>query len=243
MARADLLFSAPRCFEYSDLVVLHTRGMKGKIRWSRLGAALFTSALAVAIPAATARAADPPPVAASAEIVARERPTTRSFYGWQILATGEIGGVVAAASTVLPDSPLKTLPSAFGFIAGMPFYVLGGPATHWTHGEFHKGLISLSANFVVPVVSGLVGQAVRCGPSDAADDCGARGFFIGFAIALVTVPVVDALVLGWEDIVDDDPAATAARRSRAASAARFTWAPAWSLGPKRELAFGVAGRF
>jgi hypothetical protein len=111
---------------------------------------------------------------------------------------------VAAASTILPDSPMKTLPATLGFLAGMPLYALGGPATHWTHGDFIKGVVSLAGNFVIPAVSGVIGQSVRCAPSDAADDCGSRGFFSGFAIALVTVPIVDALVLGWEDIPDDD---------------------------------------
>jgi len=226
--------------------------MKGKVRAIRLGAAVLTAGVALgATPARAADAATDRP----AEIMARERPATRSFYGWQILATGEAGGVVAAAAALLPDSPLKTLPSTMGFLVGMPFYVLGGPATHWTHGDFHKGLISLSGNFALPVLSGFIGQAVRCGPGDAADDCGARGFFIGFGLALVTVPLVDAFVLGWEDIPDDDPepsaegraahdaALHARRRSRAARAARLSVSPAWNLGPKGELAFGLTGRF
>jgi hypothetical protein len=209
--------------------------------------------VAICLGATMAHAAGPP-VEGPTEIVARERPSTRSFYGWQILATGEAGGVVAAAATVLTDSPLKTLPSTVGFLVGMPFYVLGGPTTHWTHGDFNKGLVSLGGNFALPIVGGFVGQTVRCGPSDAPEDCGARGFFTGFAIALVTVPLVDAFVLGWEDIPDDDPvvsvgapladgAAPASRAWRGRRAAHFTMTPAWSFGPRGELAFGVAGRF
>ena len=91
------------------------------------------------------------------------------------------------------------------FVIGMPFYALGGPATHWTHGDFQKGLISLGGNFALPVLGGFIGQGVGCAPSDAAVDCGNRGFLTGFGIALVTVPIIDALVLGWEDIPDDDP--------------------------------------
>jgi hypothetical protein len=139
------------------------------------------------------------------------------------------------------------------FLVGMPFYALGGPATHWTHGSFNKGLISLGANFALPIVGGFIGQSVHCVPSDHADDCGTRGFFTGFGVALVTVPLIDAIALGWEDIPDDDPlpsvgsppapgAGTPAvlPRPRAAS---FTILPAWSIGPKGELGFGMAGRF
>jgi hypothetical protein len=187
------------------------------------------------------------------EMVSRERPATRSFYGWQILATGEVGGILAAAAAVLPDSPLKTLPSTMGFLVGMPLYALGGPATHWTHGDFEKGLISLGGNFALPVVSGFVGQAVGCARSEAPDDCGTSGFLTGFAIALVTAPLVDALVLGWEDIPDDDPAvpgdapagsgAAASFRQERKRAAHFKVTPAWSFGSKGELAFGIMGRF
>jgi hypothetical protein len=210
------------------------------------------SALSASAPTIHAAGApgDPP-----AEIFARERPTTRSFYGWQILASGGVGGLVAAASVVLTDSPLKSFPSAFGFIAGTPLYVLGGPATHWTHGEFKKGLLSFGGNFVLPLAGGFIGQAINCAPNDS-DNCGARGFFSGLAVALVTAPVLDALVLGWEDIPDDDPespvasppvqasteAAKALRRGVRA-APSFTMLPAWNLGPKGEVSFGVMGRF
>jgi hypothetical protein len=191
------------------------------------------------------------------ELVARERPSTRSFYGWQILALGEAGGVVAAAALVLPESPMKSVPSAVGVLMGMPIYVIGGPAMHWSHGAFEKGLISLGANIVSPIVGGFIGQAVACGGENAAVDCGSRGFFTGFAIALVTVPIADALLLGWEDIPEDDPlppspvlpgkkAAEAPARSfepRRRRVPQFAVAPAWSLGPRGELAFGVSGRF
>jgi hypothetical protein len=191
------------------------------------------------------------------EIVARERPSTRSFYGWQILVTGEAGGIVAAAALVLPESPMKEVPSAVGVLIGTPFYALGGPATHWTHGAFEKGLISLGANFAAPIVSGLIGQAVACGQESAADNCGTRGFLTGFGLAMITVPLADALLLGWEDIPDDDsppPSSVLAANKTSETPVRsldlrrppvtqFSMAPAWSIGPRGELALGVSGRF
>ena len=155
---------------------------------------------------------------------------------------------------VLADSPFKTFPSTFAIIVGVPLYALGGPATHWTHGAFEKGLISLGANIVFPLAGGLIGQSVHCAPSDAPVNCGIRGFSTGFAIALVTVPVFDALLLGWEDIPDDEapsvlrsamPSGEVAevRRVRRPRAVSFSMAPAWNIGPRGELAFGFAGRF
>jgi len=216
------------------------------------GARLATGS-ALATCTCLASAADPA-AQSSAEVVARERPSTRSFYGWKILATGEAGGVVAAAALVLPESPLQHWASTGGFMIGMPFYALGGPATHWTHGEFNKGLISLAGNIVAPIAGGFIGQAVRCAPADADINCGTRGFAAGFGLALVTVPLIDALVLGWEDIPDDDApsilrtttssgAASEVRRPRRPRDASFAMTPAWNLGPRGELAFGIAGRF
>ena len=191
------------------------------------------------------------------EIVARERPSTRSFYGWQILATGEAGGIVAAAALLLPDSPLKQVPSIVGFLAGMPFYALGGPATHWTHGNFEKGLISFGANVVGAVGGALIGGGLGCGQSDDVD-CGSDGAFKGFSVALVTIPIADALILGWEDIPEDDSLPSPVSPGTKASARRafadgpsfrrelapqFSMTPAWSLGPRGELSFGVSGRF
>jgi len=155
---------------------------------------------------------------------------------------------------VLADSPFKTFPSTFAIIVGVPLYALGGPATHWTHGAFEKGLISLGANIVFPLAGGLIGQSVHCAPPDAPVNCGMRGFSTGFAIALVTVPVFDALLLGWEDIPDDEapsvlrsamPSGEVAevRRVRRPRAVSFSMAPAWNIGPRGELAFGFAGRF
>ncbi|MET0594303.1 MAG: hypothetical protein ABW133_16495 [Polyangiaceae bacterium] len=228
--------------------MLHTRGMTGRAwgRWVAVGA-VFAALSGVVSPALAAEPVAPPPT----EIFARERPTTRSFYGWQILASGGVGGAVAAASVAFTESPLKSFPSAFGFIVGMPVYAIGGPATHWSHGDFSKGLISLSGNFALPLAGGLIGQSVHCGSPDDASNCATRGFFGGFAIALLTAPLLDAVILGWENIPDDDPEgppvpkpeAGGAPARRAARASHFTMAPAWNVGPRGEIGIGVSGRF
>lgn len=230
--------------------------MTGRALGRSVAVGAVFAALSSAAP--TALAADPAPPTAPppTEIYARERPTSRTFYGWQILASGGVGGAVAAASVAFTQSPLKSFPSAFGFIVGMPLYAIGGPATHWTHNDFQKGLISLSGNFVLPLTGGLIGQSVNCGAPDDAPNCGTRGFFGGFAIALLAAPLLDAVILGWEDIPDDDPegppvpkpvsSEDGAPLRRSATSRRvpsFTMAPAWNVGPKGEFGIGVSGRF
>jgi hypothetical protein len=220
--------------------MLHTVGMTGR---SATVLAYGLAALVLSTPGAAETQAAPPP----AELMMKERPTTKSFYGWKILLTGEVGGLAAGASLILPDTPLGSLPSTVGFLVGMPAYVLGGPVTHWSYGDFTKGLISLGGNIMMPIIGGLAGGAVRCGLRDAAEDCGTRGFFTGFAIALVTMPVIDALVLGWDHVPVEESFSTAEPGRRTSSnpgrAMRWSVAPAWSMEPKGAFQLGVAGKF
>ena len=148
-----------------------------------------------------ARAESPPPVARSRdatranvdEVVAKERPTTKSFYGWKILATGEVGAVLVSLSVLLPDKPLDSLASTGGFVIGMPAYMIGGPIVHWTHGDFGKGLISFGGNAAFALVGGVTGQSIRCS-NDGDPDCGMKGFLTGVAVGALVAPIVDAIV-------------------------------------------------
>jgi len=151
-----------------------------------------------------ALAADPPKPPPPTELIPKVRPTTKSFYGWEILATGEVGGILAAAGVLLPDKPLGSVPATAAFITGMPLFALGGPAVHWTHGYFGKGLVSFGGNLVLPFIGGFTGQALRCNEANAPVDCGSRGFLTGIVVAAMITPVIDALVLGWEDVPVDD---------------------------------------
>lgn len=168
------------------------------------------------------------------EIFPKERRTTKVFYGWEILLTGEVGGLLSAASILLPERPLSSAPATVGFLVGMPTFALGGPIVHWKHNDFPKGLISFGGNAVSAVGAGFAGQAIRCGHSDE-NDCAVRGFFTGLAIAVMIAPLVDAAVLGWENVPAEDVFGR--------SAPRLTFAPTWSLGPRGALELGLSGRF
>ena len=187
------------------------------------------------------------PAAGEPDMLAeRERTVVREFYGWEILAAGEGGAIVSSLGLLLPERPLGTLGSVAGFLVGTPLYALGGPVAHWTHGDFTKGIVSFGANVAVPVASGFIARGVRC--RDSTDDnCEYRGFFTGFALGMLVVPIADALLLGWEDVPADDqdiavPARPSAAR-RARRAAPFSMAPTWNWGPRGEVQLGVAGRF
>jgi hypothetical protein len=198
-----------------------------------------------------ARAEGPPaarpgdaPRASVDELVPRERPTTRSFYGWKILVTGEVGASLVALSVLLPDKPLDSVVSTGGFVIGMPAYMLGGPIVHWTHGGFAKGLISFGGNATFALVGGLTGQSIRCG-NDSDPDCGMKGFFTGVAVGALVAPILDALVLGWENVPLDDYVTTAKGRTSPMGAGRVGWSlsPTWRVGPRGSLELGLVGRF
>jgi hypothetical protein len=172
----------------------------------------WVTALAVATTAMPAASAEPsrepapsnaaatPATPPAQEVTPRILASEKVFYGWQILAVGETGGLLAAASVELPSSRFGSQLATFAFLVGMPAYALGGPVTHWSHGSFQKGLVSFGVNATSVAVGGLIGSGVRCRPSDASGDCGTRGFFDGLALAVVTVPILDALILGWEEL-------------------------------------------
>jgi hypothetical protein len=185
------------------------------------------------LPAGSSSVVAPQP---ETELVPRVLPTERIFYGWEIIASGEAGGVLAAASIVLPSAEIGSPLATFGFIIGMPVYALAGPIVHWTHGEFEKGLVSFGANAGGVAIAGLIGGGLRCRASDAPADCGTRGFFDGLAVAVVTVPLIDAIVLGWQDVPISE-----SFTSRKASPA-LALQPLFSAGP-RSATVGVAGSF
>ncbi len=204
-------------------------------------AALFALALPV-----RALAADPPNTEAFVEIQPRERPMTTSFYGWQILASGEVGGVLAAGAMMLPDKLIGSWPATAAFLVGMPAYALGGPIVHWTHGHFEKGLVSFAANVAGPLIFGFTGEIIRCNEANAPDDCGSRGFPAGFALALVVVPLVDALVLGWENRPLDDYTTGSGARSVTAERSRapsVSITPIFGIDVQKTMRLGVGGVF
>jgi hypothetical protein len=147
---------------------------------------------------------------------ARRPPTQRSFYGWEIIGVGEIGALLTSASLVLPDRLLSTTPSTAAFIVGVPTFLLGAPIVHWSRDDFAKGIVSLSANAVLPVLGGVTGRTIACS-GEHADNCAYRGFGAGLALTAIVLPVVDALVLGWEDVPLEEPATVARSGARVPS--------------------------
>ncbi len=132
------------------------------------------------------------------EIVAKPFATRRAYYGWQIVAIGGTGGLLAGASLVLPKLPFDTLPSVAAFVIGAPTYGLAGPVVHWSRGYLEKGLISFVANIGIPVLAGGVWATLHCG-REHVQGCSGDGWARGAALGMVLAPVLDGLILGWED--------------------------------------------
>jgi hypothetical protein len=180
-------------------------------------------------------ALDAGPGSASRKAVSEERevvrsPTEKTFYGWQILATGGLGGVLVASAIALPNRPIGGLLPTVGFIVGLPVYVFGGPVVHWTHGDFSKGLWSFGANIAIPLAAGIAVMS-------ATPDDHTLGFARGAAVGALTVPVLDALVFGWEDV----PADVATKRT--GGSMTMTLSPAIEMRARGGVICGVRGRF
>jgi hypothetical protein len=122
---------------------------------------------------------------------------------------------------------------------GAPLFVIGGPAVHWSHGDFGKGLVSFGGNVAIPMIAGFAGRSIRCSGENAAIDCASRGFYTGATIAAMITSAVDAVVLGWEDIPVDD---ALARPGPRVGSSRFTIAP-WSAAGQGGVELGVLGSF
>jgi hypothetical protein len=127
----------------------------------------------------------------------------------------------------------------------MPLYALGGPIVHWSHADFTKGLISFGGNATFLVSGGLIGQSVRCSKEPDSANCGERGFFSGLAVAILIAPLLDAAVLGWEEVPVDMYTGGGGRRLGAQGPARIGWtvAPTWNVGPRGAFQIGVSGSF
>src|SRR5215831_10481370 len=94
------------------------------------------------------------PVAPPEVLFPKQRATTKTFYGWQILASGEVGSVVAVASVLVPESLFGSFYSSLGFVTGMPVYALGGSIVHWIYNDFTKGAVSFGGNAAFALVEG-----------------------------------------------------------------------------------------
>ena len=172
------------------------------------------------------------------ELVPRTRPTERKFYGWEILLTGEVAGLVTAAAVEVPVSRFTTPASTLFFLLGMPAYALSGPVSHWSHDDFTKGLVSFGANVVGVAVAGVIGGKLSCGHAGAPDGCGATGFFHGLSVAVVTVPLLDAFILGWENVPISDEASVPRERGTPSIVAT----PIVGVTPQG-VTLGLSGRF
>src|SRR6516225_6246012 len=115
------------------------------MKWPVAAAGLVLGSVAMTRPARaqTGGVAPHPAVTPSAEppaeLFPKARATTKSFYGWQILVSGEFA-------------------STLGFLTGAPTYALAGPIVHWNHGDFPKGLVSFGGNVAFAIVGGFIGQ-------------------------------------------------------------------------------------
>jgi hypothetical protein len=164
-------------------------------------------------------------------------PSKRVWYGWQTLlvfggslGVGLIGGIGGGASG--SDAVLLS-----GLSIGGGGFLLGGPVTHWVHGNVAKGFGSLGLNFGMPVVGGALGAGLVCISAGCDADQGIDiflGVVVGGSLGLIASMILDVSVLSYEN----QPTKPVISRR----------APGWKIVPDLRIThekttFGFAGVF
>ncbi len=131
------------------------------------------------------------------------RPSGWHWYGWQVLVTGGVAGLLTASSIVIPHW-VSTPPRYrnLGAETYLPYaaFVLSSPIVHLAHDDIKKSIGSLAINIIVPYLTILAISNCYDNSTDSACN-GNRRFSaldLGILAGFIGVPVIDALALGWE---------------------------------------------
>ena len=171
-----------------------------------------------------------------------EARTHSRWYGWQTLVSD---GISFVAMPTLAASASKTDGASASFTAlAVGGYFLAPPIVHFAHGRAGAGLGSLGLRVAMPFLGAVVGgEAMRKGSCH--ELCGFNdGTLLGGALGVIGAVAIDATVLSYEQVDDDERSRSRRGDARQAPAQkRFTFSPAF--GPRKEGGFdlGVGGAF
>ena len=168
----------------------------------------------------TAIAQDQPPLSAPS-------PPESQSYGAQIVLA-DLGAIlVGALASNQSGSAVPILMT----------WSLASPVIHVGHGHPGRGLLSLALHMGTPIVGAFIGVEMEsCGGASSRDDdlCGLAGLALGGLAGMVAATTIDAAVLA--QLPDERPAPPAYGRGIAS-------APALSVNPRGDVAFGWRGTF
>ena len=120
-------------------------------------------------------------------------PVARRWYGWQTLSVDLVAGAVLIAglgsSTTRGDTGQIV---AYGAVGG---YLLGGPVTHFAHGSVSRGLASFAVRAALPAGFAVLGSQLDACPR-MEELCSLGGAALGMATAVV----IDAILIGYEQV-------------------------------------------
>jgi len=162
---------------------------------------------------------------------AEPRPTTRQWYGDQVLIGYAASDLLVAAGAI---SVLE-----LGHHGYLPFLLLAGPGIvgqvfaapiiHWSHGHVGRGFLSLGLSAGLPIVAGNLGAL--------ADSYGPTRFAaVGFLAGILIGRAIDVAVLSYDEVEEGSTG----------PGQRDAWAPSLTLAPivgRDQTGLGVAGVF
>jgi hypothetical protein len=159
---------------------------------------------------------------------------TREWYGWQTLIADGAWIVGASASGAGNQGGV-----AAAFV--LSGYLVAPPVIHFANGEIGRGFADLGIRVGAPLALGLVGfAAFSGGPSPGNDGIGpgAVGAILGAGLGMLVAVVLDASVLAYRPVGDEDALRAAPRRHARVPATMTPF-----LAPRREggAVFGLSG--
>lgn len=135
----------------------------------------------------------------SSSNVAPTGPVHEQWYGWQTLLV-DLAGLAVGLIELGGNSDGSPL---FGGV-----YFLGGPIVHFAHGHVGRGFGSLVLRLLMPLPGVLVGAAASLGCAERGDEpCTNAPIVIGGGLGMLGAIIINAAVLAYEDVPDEDPAA------------------------------------
>lgn len=132
----------------------------------------------------------PPPT-----VIARPPPPPPAYYGYQTIVVRAVGAAVFAVGAVVGDDAEGA--GAGLAVAGVTIFVIGPVVVHGIHGQPRNAVLSFGLNLLLTGAGLGAGIGVGAGSND---DLGAVfGGMVGVGLAQVTMLILDATWLGFED--------------------------------------------
>jgi hypothetical protein len=146
-----------------------------------------------------------PPESQQAPPLSEPEKGQRTWYGWQILVSDAASAATFLAGAKIDSSGVVGL--------GVAGYLAGGPAIHFGHGSFARGMASLGFRVGAPIGGALIGGLIVAAFTNNSSTSNSAfvpawvvGAAFGFSIGVISAPILDATLLAYDQKHSPDTA-------------------------------------